>query len=42
MDLKVVLIVGGVMALIGIVANIAASILEKKYKEKMNSVSNKK
>lgn len=41
MNLKVVLIIGGVMALIGIVANIAASIMEKKYKDKMNSVSKK-
>lgn len=41
MDMKIVFIISGVMALIGFIANIAASIMEKKYKEKMNSISKK-
>ena len=40
--LKVALFVGGFMLCLGIIANIGAFVLEKKYKSKMEEVSQDK
>lgn len=37
--MKIALILGGIMLVVGLVANVAAYFLEKNYKNKMNSVS---
>ena len=41
MNLKVVLIVGAIMLVIGLLSHIVAYFMEKKYKSKMDSISKK-
>lgn len=38
--MKVVLILGGIMLFAGIVCNVVAFVIEKKYKSKMSNTSN--
>lgn len=42
MNLQTILIVGGVLMVIAIIINVAAAILEKSYKKKMNKMADKK
>ncbi len=41
MSLQTILIIGGILLVISIIINIAAYILEKVYKKKMNKLANK-